>query len=397
MNAPITPQYSSCQYPIKYTSTLFIGVIGCLVLLFHPSNLNAQKKATNIGLGPIEIRDQFPVTFPYLSMAPESPSVIPDSSFSYGYQLVVANTFFNSEGSEAKIGRDQIAQGLEVGNFFSDKDGKNITGFRSYVDVESYRHLFRFKYGFWDTFEFGLEIPFVSFVGGSLDSLIEEFHNTTGVDNSGPGGGYRSFSDKNRYDFYVVKDNQFIINSDQQFSNQRGEMVLHAKWLIWNGNEIFPALGVKFAYKAGFVAKKEQEKLFRSGNNDTGTYLFVSKGFGEWFAYFGWGVSNLDQTDREFSKHIMHRFIALEYQLNRDNAFIFQNVSQTSIFPTSGNLTGSNDESASAFLSNSSDLIGIGFKSWVHELYWQLGLVQDYNQFGNATDIVFFWEIGEQW
>lgn len=89
--------------------------------------------------------------------------------------------------------------------------------------------------------------------------------------------------------------------------------------------------------------------------------------------------------------------MAFEFQLSSDDAWVFQAVSQSSIYRTSGSLIGSDQQVESAALSRVTDLAVIGYKSWFGDWLIETGFVEDFNQFGNQTDIVLFFEIGQRW
>jgi len=69
------------------------------------------------------------------------------------------------------------------------------------LDGESYRWTVAARYGLGDRFEAGIELPYVLYGGGFLDSFIIEWHNFFGL----PQGGRESAA-KNRLGFIYVKD-----------------------------------------------------------------------------------------------------------------------------------------------------------------------------------------------
>ncbi|MBF0287325.1 MAG: DUF3187 family protein [SAR324 cluster bacterium] len=366
------------------------------ILLLWGNEKFAEAAEENSGLGPLEIRDQFPVTLPYLSMSPENTSTIEDNVFFFSYQLAVANTFLNSAGRNKQITKDEISRGLVEADFFSSKTGKPVPGYHTYIDVESYRHVFRIKYGLFDVMEFGLELPYVTFAGGSLDIGSEFVHSLVGIDNSSAAGAYRSQSERNRYDYYIQQDDQFLINTDSQFENIPGDPILKFKWNFWEGNSIFPAITLKLVYKLATANRSTEQKLISSGHSDFGSYLIFSKTYGDWVVYLGWGHSDFGKSEN-FSSELSHRFVALEYRLDSDLSIVLQTMSQSSIFPTSGSLFGTQQEVGSAFLSNLTDVAVIGYKQWLGALFIEAGFIEDYNQTGNQTDIVLFFELGQKW
>lgn len=151
----------------------FYGLTAIWIGFFSASLTIASEP---FGLGPLEIRDQFPLTLPFLSMAPDHPKTQDSGTWYFGYQLALSNTFLNSEGgserspvagrakdSTGKITHEEVKRGLTEGDFFDSKTGYPIPGFRNYMDVESDRQVLKIRYGFWKSLELGVELPFVSF------------------------------------------------------------------------------------------------------------------------------------------------------------------------------------------------------------------------------------------
>lgn len=69
------------------------------------------------------------------------------------------------------------------------------------LDGESYRWTVAARYGFGDKFEAGIEIPYILYGGGFLDSFIIDWHNAFSLPQVG-----RDISPKDRLGFVYVKD-----------------------------------------------------------------------------------------------------------------------------------------------------------------------------------------------
>jgi len=69
------------------------------------------------------------------------------------------------------------------------------------LDGESYRWTVAARYGFGERFEAGIEIPYILYGGGFLDSFIVEWHKTFGLPQVG-----RDIAPKNRLGFVYIKD-----------------------------------------------------------------------------------------------------------------------------------------------------------------------------------------------
>ncbi|MBF0237855.1 MAG: DUF3187 family protein [SAR324 cluster bacterium] len=368
-----------------------------------------MAKTENSGLGPLEVRTQYPVTLPVLALYPENTATIGEHKIYMSYSLTIGNTFINTQGfrsyitGEPAITATQVQQGLIESDFYDpDIEGSTADrvtkGFRLYIDVESQRQLIRFKYGLTEDLEWSVEVPYISFDGGSFDETIENFHELVGIDNSASSGGYRTASPRNRYDYYVVKDGQFVINNTQPFSNVQGDVVTGFKWRLWEGGGVIPAASLKFSYKFGTPATQDGQELVSSETPNWGSYLLLSKGFNEWIVYLGEGVSIIGDNG-VFAQNLFHRFMAMEYRIDPESSFLIQTMSQSSIFPrsVSANPRGSFQDGSSFSLSSSTDVLVLGYKAWFGSFMFETGMIEDYNQGGQETDIVFYTELGIKW
>ena len=143
-----------------------------LVFFSWRSSTNAGTK--NSGLGPLEIRPQFLVNQQFLAMSPGNTLTIKDGESKLSFSIEIANTFVNTQGPTEQITKKEVARGLTVADFL-DKDGKTVTGFSLYLDAESKRKKFKYRYGISDSLELKLELPFLSLDGGFMDNSIETF------------------------------------------------------------------------------------------------------------------------------------------------------------------------------------------------------------------------------
>ena len=240
----------------------------------------------NFGLGPLEIRPQYLVNQPFLAMYPENTLTLKDGESRLSFGMEIANTFVNTQGPTGQITKTEVARGLTLTDFL-DKDGNTVKGFSLYLDAESKRQKIKYRYGLSDSLEFKLELPFVSFDGGTMDSSIESVHSMLGISNFKKGGAYRALSERNQYDYYVVKDGQFIFASTELINNVRGEPSMDLKWNLSAGNKVMPAASLKLSYKFANTDRGGEQQLIRSGGVDWGHYFILSKGFNNWIVYFG--------------------------------------------------------------------------------------------------------------
>ncbi|MBC8259301.1 MAG: DUF3187 family protein [SAR324 cluster bacterium] len=376
---------------------LLVFVSACIISVAW--NESALAASLNSGLGPLEIRPQFIVSQPFLAMTPENSSTLKAGDAKLSFGIEIANTFVNTQGPTEQITKKEIDRGLTKEDFY-DKNGNAGKGYSLYLDAETKRKNVKYKYGILDSLEFKLEIPFLSFDGGFMDSSIESVHSMIGISNFKQGGAYRALSERNQYDYYVVKDGEFVHSSNQIIYNVRGEPSMGLKWNLSEGGKVMPAVTLKLSYKFANTDRSGEQKLVRSGGADWGHYLILSKGFDNWIVYFGDGKTRIGEN-LGFASSISHEFMSLEYRINEEVSFVFQSVSQSSIFPITAasprSTTGENQEQRNSNLSVSTSVSAFGYKFVSGPIFWETGFVQDYNNFGNETDFVVFWEMGVQW
>ena len=376
----------------------FLKILSVLIISVALKNVTLAG-SLNSGLGPLEIRPQFIVNQPFLAMTPENSSTLKGGESKLSFGIEVANTFVNTQGPTEQITRKEVSRGISIDDFL-DKEGNTIKGFSLYLDAETKRKKLKYKYGVFNSLEFKLEIPFLSFDGGIMDSSIESVHSMIGISNFKQGGAYRALSERNKYDYYVVKDGEFVYASNQTFYNVRGEPIIGLKWNFSEGGKVMPAITLKISYKFANSERGGEQELIRSGGVDWGHYLILSKGFEDWIVYFGDGKTRIGQN-HVFASSLKHQFMALEYRIEDEESFIFQTVSQSSIFPetaaNSRSTGGENQEQRNSNLSVSTSVSAFGYKYFSGPIFLETGFVQDYNNFGNETDFVIFWEMGVHW
>lgn len=379
------------------TFFIILGILSGLV----GAAFSALAQSKNAGLGPLELRSQYPLTQPFLSMPPESAAPLPSGVVQYSYSLAVANTFVNTQGSTGQITQSTVDRGLTTDDF-QDLQGNDVPGFGLYLDVESQRHTLQWKRGLGGS-EISLEMPFVSYSGGFMDSNIEAVHELIGISNSSNSGAFRAYSARDRYAHYVIRDGSFLQANEEPVNLVSGEPVFGWKWGLTEGGDILPAISLKLAYKFAGTERSGNQALVRSGGADWGHMLLLAKRFDGWYVYLGDGLTRLGNPEG-LEPMQQHRFMAMEYRFSDTYSFLFQQMSQSSIFPdTSANLYvpdtwgGGRQEQRNASLSVPSSVIMIGQKLVWGKLIWDAAIVQDYSNFGNEVDFVVYTKLGLQW
>ena len=357
------------------------------------------RASSNYGLGPIEVRDQFPITLRFLSMTPGHTKPIGNNVASLSYQFVVTNTFLNSQGATQQISDNKLEAGLEPSDFYDKQTHESIPGYHNYIDVESHYHRFSWKYGLSENLELGLNLVFVSLIGGAFDHAIEEVHRWVGIDNAKEFGAYRANNKRDQYYFFVALKDRFLIASEQEVYTAPSDPVLDFKWTLTEGNDFMPAIAIKTSVK--FPAPKngdspedqEAQELLSNGKMDWGMSALFSKGFEYWVIHLGWAKSRLGENDG-FVSELNNRYVTFELRHSLESSTLFQFVSLGSVYPEIDEISGVHDR-GNVSLSRDTEILVVGYKyrgksGWI----WDMGFVEDFSQFSNQTDISLFFELG---
>ncbi|MDH4122312.1 MAG: DUF3187 family protein [Deltaproteobacteria bacterium] len=324
----------------------------------------------NTGLGPLSVTHFFPPALPYLSFIPEQTGITPTGKWRLHYQYAVSNTFINTEGTAMTPGAAPTFP---------------TTGYRAYIDLEMTRHQVSLRYGLSERLEAGLDMAWVNLGGGNLDANIVGFEHLVGGANP-----LRSLQAQNGFDYYLMHNNVWLTSTSKPAHGMPQDPVLSLKWAVARQSEAFPAISLKLAYKipAGSTAT-----LASSGREDYGYYLLMTKQIGSLVAHIQGGFSVLAADHTHFASHVWSQTFAVEFPSGPETAWIFQIVSNSSLF---------NDDTrtisgAQSFISRPTDLFIFGHKYQGKTFSFDYGLIEDYNQYQNEADFTAFTSMGWTW
>ena len=347
---------------------------------------NPALAQDNGGLGPLSVRSLFPPMLPYLAFSPEVPTTLSQGKQRFFYQYALGNTFINTQapghGAAPEITSTQVARGLTLADFPS-------TGYRAYIDMEVERHQFSYRLGVVESLELGVDLAWVTLGGGKLDGSIESFERPFGGLNLD-----RTHSQRNRFDYYLTQNGQFLVNTSQGASKVPQDPVFRIKWNWWEGGDVTPAVSVLFLAKHALVPQPGPVRsLASSGYGDYGYYMLISKQIDSVVAHIQFGTTQLGDNRGRFNQQLWNQIFGLEFRSDPENSWLVQIETRSSQFKdeiqgTSGDIQ---------FLSRPSDVLMLGHKFHGDTWLFDIGLVEDYNQSQNETDIVLFTTIGWEW
>ena len=125
------------------------------------------------------------------------------------YVITNRNPFVQIYGLPAAQSARLVAEGassaglqLDISNNFTeDNKGREAI----FIDGETHRANIQFRYGLSDAVELGIDVPYLSHDGGSLDNIIEDWHGLLGL----PDGGRPQFP-RDQLQFTYARDGQVL-------------------------------------------------------------------------------------------------------------------------------------------------------------------------------------------
>ncbi|ARN74147.1 DUF3187 family protein [Oceanicoccus sagamiensis] len=144
------------------------------LLMLAATAIGAQAEAID---DPYVITNRSPFVQIYGLPAAQSAQLAAAGSSSAGLQLDISNNF-----TEDNKGREAI-----------------------FIDGETHRANIQFRYGFSEVLELGIDVPYLSHDSGSLDSVIEDWHDFFGF----PDGGRPDFP-RDQLQFSYARDGQVL-------------------------------------------------------------------------------------------------------------------------------------------------------------------------------------------
>src|SRR4030095_2572655 len=200
--------------------------------------------------GPLETRTQNPLTLLFLSPVPQNASVLErgESRFSVAFPLSIL--IERSQPKGAKVGVD--------------------------LDMEIYRTSLHFAYGVLPNLEAGLEIPFLSFSGGFLDSFLQSYHDAFGFPNGG-----RNLVPNGRFSYLLTEEGR-VLYSPQKSAFGLSDLSFYLKYRFWKEGKRRPAFSVRTAFK---FPTGDRGRGLGSGEADFALQLALEKSYKRFHSY----------------------------------------------------------------------------------------------------------------
>jgi hypothetical protein len=248
------------------SKTLIILVTYSLII--YP-RLWAGDDARITGRGPLEVRNQFPLSQVFLSFTADNAIAIGKNNYQLSLNYSHANTFAQSPGVLKSLNRQGNRTTIAM-----DSDGK-VTNPNSFIlDTGTSRLGFNFKYGISERFNLELDVPYLGYHGGFLDAPIEFVHQLAGFPYSS-----RAILMQNTSQFLLMTSQKEVFYSPNNFATTGiGDIVLLIKGILYNSNEDGFSIASRIALK---FPTGNYSQFHGSGSLDYGLDITATKKIGK--------------------------------------------------------------------------------------------------------------------
>lgn len=331
----------------------------------------AQVSSYLIDTGPLRIRDQFSLGMGFLAFDPVSADVLAKGEWQIDWIETATNDFARSDAvGDILERRDRRASlTLEQLRAIDPADGDSGIFF---VDGELYRTALAFRRGVGKGVQLELVVPVLSFQGGIVDSLVEEFHSTFGFDQVGrlgvPQDSFTVYARSREAEVIVEKDPGLVL----------GDVVLGAKFRVRGSAEERWRLGLETQVK---LPTGGAEPLGTSGSTDFGAQLLLTRYYAKACIHGSLGLLALGASDQLGlgSQTITSGMIAYERALGSAISGLAQVTISESPFADL-ELSG---------LDRTSQQVTLGIKKVIKRQVLFVGLTENFGAFNNTPDVGF--------
>jgi hypothetical protein len=275
--------------------------------------------------GPFEERNQFPLNLLFLQFPTRGGRILPRGEVEILISQTYCNTFvgsniFLNDFLPLSDSRQRLTEAI-VSQAQVNDPGQSLF----FVDSEHGRTEIRARAGITPRFETGLEVPFLSYRGGTFDTVIEGYHRTMGLANGGR-------------DLYVrdLTELALTLGGDSYFAGKSPDLYQLGDLSFFGRLRLSPPSSRDLALSAGIkVPTGKPELLGGSGGTDFGIEVEGTEGWGRHRLHYGAGWVRTGRWSLFPAFHPADTgdlFAAYEFVQGRKLSWIAQMQAQTSVF-----------------------------------------------------------------
>ena len=236
------------------------------------SQIGAQDNLQLTGHGPIQIRNQFPLSLQFFSFYADDAFTLKKNDFRISLNYHHSNTF--AQSAEVLRHLSDSNDRIDISaDFLKLSDGADRNSNRFLFDSAIGRTTLNFKYGVFDQLTLELDIPFIVYHGGFLDKPIEIIHQISGF----PFASRSMLKTNTSQMFLSGSQGELFYNADNLGGPGLGDIVLIAKGQIYKSYITGFALSTRIAMK---LPTGNFNYLRGSGSFDFGIDLTATKKLG---------------------------------------------------------------------------------------------------------------------
>jgi hypothetical protein len=322
---------------------------------------------------PLMIGPQYPLIFMSTAFEPDSAFLLPEGEMFFQTSYSITNTWGHSDNAI----RD------ENGINFSETDSD---GYSLYFDGEIERRFLKFHYGFNDSIEFQYIYREIRLTPGSLDGLVENFHESINVGNAG-----RESTARDQLEIYIYdnKNNRIVTKLTQPTNDFHQEsMQLGLKFLVRETANEAISISLTSNFSDHYIERGMNEATSDAQSekhvefNDFMATIRYTSIFPLWTLHVGSSIAFVSDTLLDNSpEELYYFFAASNWHITENWDLLFQVLEYSSPFP--------NDNRSS--LSEDIREITMGLR-WLigSQFALESGFVENQSQGPQNIDIMFF-------
>lgn len=325
--------------------------------------------------GPLRIRDMGPIGFTRLHMLPDHAIAPYAGAFALELHLAHSNTFatggktldvLKARGSRAALSDQDIEE------IFSQPGNAYL------FDAALSVYQLTAHYAFDDAWSTYASMPVYEFGGGSLDGVIESFHDTFGFADFG-----RSYLPRNRFLALLELDGERVVLDEPPKNSGVGDPVLGLRY-FWQLDER-EAITLEVVHK---FATQDPASFMSTGSADSAIQVSWHKKMVEnaWYVNLAAVMVGDSEPFPEKTRELVPSLnIAWEHRAFENTNLVIQLNVQQGLFSDGGNTE----------LSETITQASIGLRHRAGEFVWSYGLTENLVNFNNTADLGF--HIGFAW
>ena len=262
--------------------------------------------------GPIPVTNQHPFYIFFLNPTPDKVDIQESGKLALDLRYAMANINVRQYSYPPDAHYDQVELDMEIHK----------------LDLD-------FRYGLNEQMDLELDIPYLIFWEGFLDSVVDFFEDSLGVMSPSSRGDWGT----NRYKYFLRSDSKTYIDREEG-ENGIGDTTLFLKYKFIDEQRYLPSMAIRTGIKFPTGSK---DNLLGSGEFDYDVGILFQKQISKLFLYF-----NLDSVfiarpkvldSMPLDNYMISGFLGMEYFLNKRFSLLFQSGLISTPYPAVDEVT----------------------------------------------------------